>query len=288
MGKYIKAENYSPMRYPGGKGKLSGYFKELFKQNRLYDCIYFEPYAGGAGVALSLLFNQYAQKIVINDFDLSIYALWFSIVNKTEKLCELISKTKIDINTWKEMKEINKTEKENILKLGFSTLFLNRTNRSGIINAGVIGGLDQKGTWKIDARFNKEKIIERIHRIAKYKHSIEVHNMDAIELIKTHKLIQGENSFIYLDPPYYKKGKDLYLNYYNDDDHKNVLNCLENVSPKKWVVTYDNIEYIKQLYKRYRVRDYSLSYCAYNYKNGSEIAIYSDSLIIPEKITAPI
>jgi len=282
MGNYLKSENYSPMRYPGGKGRLSGYFKELLKLNKLYDCTYFEPYAGGAAVALSLLFNQYAQRIVINDFDLCIYALWHSIVNETNKLCSLIANTKIDIETWREMKEINRNEKTNLLRLGFSTLFLNRTNRSGIINAGVIGGLDQKGEWKIDSRFNRDNIIDRIIQISKYKKNIEVYNLDAIELINNHPLIKEDKSFMYLDPPYYKKGKDLYLNYYNREDHEKVFKCLENISSQKWVVTYDNVDYIRKLYKKYRVQYYNLSYCARNYKKGSEIAIFSDKLFLPE------
>lgn len=282
MGSYIRAENYSPLRYPGGKAKLSAYFKEIYKQNCLFDGVYFEPYAGGAGVALSLLFNQYVSKIIINDFDYAIYALWYSIINETERLIELIDTTKIDIPTWLRMRRINRTEKKNIVMLGFSTLFLNRTNRSGIIDAGVIGGLSQDGKWKIDARFNREEIISRIIQISRFRKDIEVYNLDAIELLKTHKLIHEKKTFVYLDPPYYIKGKDLYLNYYNSSDHKNVLNCLEMSNLENWMVTYDNVEFIRRLYKKYRQQEYSLNYCAAKYQKGSEIAIYSSNLSIPK------
>lgn len=64
----------SPLRYPGGKGKVADYFKQIFRDNSLYDGVYVEPYAGGASVALSLLFNEYVSKIIINDIDRSIFA----------------------------------------------------------------------------------------------------------------------------------------------------------------------------------------------------------------------
>ena len=87
---------YSPLRYPGGKGKLTDFFHAIIEENNLSDGYYVEPYAGGASVALSLLFNEYVSKIIINDFDRSIYAFWFSVLNETRKLCELILKTKVN------------------------------------------------------------------------------------------------------------------------------------------------------------------------------------------------
>src|SRR3990172_4832599 len=168
---------YSPLRYPGGKGKISSFFKRVFRDNYLYDGVYVEPYAGGASVGLSLLLNQYASKVVINDVDLSIYAFWHSVFSCTDDLCKLILDTPVTIETWKRQKEFQRDRMNTShLQLGFSTFFLNRTNRSGIVNAGVIGGTKQDGKWRIDARFNKRELIKRIERIARYRDKIVVLN----------------------------------------------------------------------------------------------------------------
>ena len=179
---------FSPLRYPGGKGKVANYFKQIFKDNLLFDGLYIEPYAGGASIALSLLFNEYASHIIINDIDRSIFAFWDSVLNNSDELCKLILDTPINVKMWDEQKRIQKEKNSyDNLKVGFSTFFLNRTNRSGILNAGIIGGRQQTGDWKIDARYNKKELTERIKRIAQYRDRMTVYNMDALDLIKNLK-----------------------------------------------------------------------------------------------------
>jgi DNA adenine methylase len=282
MGKYIMTDFYSPLRYPGGKGKIANFIKLVFEKNLLLDGCYVEPYAGGASVALSLLFGEYSSKIIINDFDRAIFAFWHSVLYETEKLCALIYDTKIDIITWREQKEIQK-QKENVslLELGFSTFFLNRTNRSGIIKAGVIGGNDQLGKYKIDARFNKIDLVNRIQRIAKYKDRILLFNLDAIELIKTITQSLPEKTLIYFDPPYYLKGKDLYVNHYKHEDHLLVSKMINGISKHKWIVSYDNAPEIKEMYKKHKNFEYALNYSAVNATTGIEIMIYHKELFIP-------
>lgn len=272
---------YSPLRYPGGKGRLVSYFKQLFEENRLKQGIYVEPYVGGASIALSLLIEGYASKVIINDKDKSIYALWYSILNHPRKLCNLIKKTPLTIESWRTQKEIQRNkEKCDLVTLGFSTFFLNRTNRSGIINAGVIGGLEQKGEWKIDARYNKEELIKRIKKISMYKSKIKLFNEDAIRLIKRLKQTLPSKTLIYLDPPYYNKGKELYLNYYLDDDHKEIAKEINKTKKQKWVITYDDAKLIRSLYKNNSKEKYLLSYSAGKSKIGSELIIFSDNLRI--------
>ena len=197
---------YSPLRYPGGKGKVADYFKQIFKENLLYDGVYVEPYAGGASVGLSLLFNEYASRIVINDIDKSIYGFWYSVLNRTDELCKMIRDTPVNMKTWDEQKRIQKEKhRYGVLKVGFSTFFLNRTNRSGIINAGVIGGRKQDGQWKIDARYNRTDLIRRIERIALYKEKIDLRNSDAVDLVKSLRPKLPSKTLFYFDPPYYVK-----------------------------------------------------------------------------------
>ena len=272
---------YSPLRYPGGKGKVANYFKQVFKDNHLYDGVYVEPYAGGASVALSLLFNEYASKIIINDIDRSIYAFWHSVLNKTEDINRLIYDTPVNLEIWEEQKKIQKNKKQHgLLKVGFSTFYLNRTNRSGILNAGVIGGKQQNGNWKIDARFNKRNLIDRIQRVAQYKNKIELYNSDAVELVKTLRKTLPTKSLFYFDPPYYLKGKDLYLNYYDDGDHRDIAKEVADIKKQKWIISYDNVKEIRRLYPDFRKIKYTLNYSAAKANTGEEIMIFSDNLSI--------
>lgn len=272
----------SPLRYPGGKLKVVDYVKQLMEVNDLIGGTYIEPYAGGASVALSLLFDKYAGKIKINDRDRAIYAFWYSVLNETEELCRMINDVPVTMDIWQVQHELQKHKEEaGLLELGFSTFFLNRTNRSGILNGGVIGGKNQLGTWKIDARYNKKDLIERIEHVAGYADLIELTSMDAVALIKRYKRTPAVKTFCYLDPPYYVKGQDLYLNYYRDEDHQDIAKAIKKFKGQ-WIISYDAVDFISELYKDYRQKEYYLSYSAGNPAKGKEIMVYSNGLLIPE------
>lgn len=271
----------SPLRYPGGKLKVVDYVKRLFEVNDLMDGTYIEPYAGGASVALTLLFSEYASKIKINDIDRSIFAFWHSVLEETEALCRLICDTPVNMDVWARQREVQSRKADaDLLELGFSTFYLNRTNRSGILSGGVIGGKNQDGNFKIDARFNKADLIERIESVAEYKDRIELTSMDAVALIKRYKRAPAAKTFCYLDPPYYVKGRDLYLNYYNDDDHRAIAEAIKKYKGK-WIISYDAVPFIKELYQAFRQKEYYLSYSAGNPAKGKEIMVYSDGLVVP-------
>ena len=273
----------SPLRYPGGKLKVVDYIKQVFEVNDLCDGHYIEPYAGGASVALALLQSEYAHTIHINDIDRSIYAFWHSVLYETDDLCRLITDTPVNMDEWERQKEVQKRKDKketSLLELGFSTFFLNRTNRSGILRAGVIGGKDQTGNYKIDARYNKADLIERIESIADYAERITLTNKDAVKLVSSFKSPDSK-SLIYLDPPYYIKGRDLYLNYYNDDDHRKIARAISAYSGK-WLISYDAVNFLKDLYKDYRQSEYYLNYSVGNPSKGKEIMVYSNDLVVPE------
>lgn len=272
---------YTPLRYPGGKGKFSFYIKEIFEENFLLDGHYMEPYAGGAGVALDLLINEYVATIHINDADPAIYSFWKSAVSQTEELCRKITDTPVTMDNWHTTREILKSPlNHSILEVGFAAFFQNRTNRSGILNAGVIGGKAQSGKWKLTERFNKEALIKRIQRIGAYKDRIKVYNLDALELLDKSYSILPEKSLIYLDPPYYVKGAGLYRNFYSHDDHVEIATRMRSIS-RPWIISYDNVEEIKTMYNQFRQDEYFLSYTAQTKKTGSEVMIYGPSITIP-------
>lgn len=273
---------YTPLRYPGGKGKLAYYVKALIKENNLFDGHYVEPYAGGAGVALELLMQEYVRKIHINDIDPAVYGFWHSVLFETEELCRLIRDKRVDMDTWFEQKAVlADTINHSLLELGFATFFLNRTNRSGILKAGVIGGKSQAGKWKLDVRYKKDELLRRISEIADYQSRIVLHNKDSAELIRNIPIDMDANFLVYLDPPYYVKGQDLYRNFYTHKDHLEIMNSLKSSGIKNWMVSYDNAAEIRDIYKEFRMMEYSLQYSAQQKRVGEEVMIFSDKIIIP-------
>ena len=273
---------YSPLRYPGGKNKLAKFVALVCEKNNI-NGHYVEPYAGGASVALHLLINGYVKEITINDYDKAIYAFWYSILNDTEKFCRKIKNTEINIENWKKFKEIHKNkEKENLFNLGFAIFFLNRTNRSGIIDGGIIGGKNQKGNYKINCRFNKNDLIRRIKLIAKYKKNINLYNEDALDLINIVK--KDKNTIFYFDPPYYLKGPSLYMDNYKNDDHKKVSEKIQKIKNAKYIVSYDNTPEIKKLYKKLKKLEFSLIYTAYRIRKGMEVLFFGNGLNISKNM----
>ena len=268
--------HYSPLRYPGGKNCIFPFISKLFYENDLIGISYAEPYAGGAGVALRLLLEGYVSHIYINDFDKSVYAFWTSVINYPDEFCKWIKSVPVSIKTWIQYKEVQKNyEQADIFELAKAFFFLNRTNVSGIIKGGVIGGQDQKGKYKIDARFNKSELINKIQKIALMKNDITISNHDGLNFInKMNK--KKEEVFIYLDPPYYQKGADLYMNYYIEKDHKELSKYIHNME-KLWMVSYDNHDFILNLYTKKRRVIHKLSQSASN-RIGDEVLIFSDPL----------
>ena len=275
----------SPLRYPGGKSVLSKFLRKVIINNDLEGCTYFELYAGGAGAALDLLYSNTVARIVLNDADYHIYALWRSILNDADAFIDKIECVNVNLEEWYKQREVYENhDNYSLEEVGFSTFFLNRCNRSGILTkAGPIGGFDQKGNYKIDARFNKSNLIERIKKIEEYRDNIEIHNSDTIGFIRDHMHTLGQNdSFMYLDPPYYKKGKSLYLNYYHHNDHEELRDILNGIRQFKWLVSYDNVQEIKDLYSEFQNHVIELSYSLQAKRKTTEFCIYSDTIEITE------
>lgn len=278
-GRKEQAMNKSPLRYPGGKSKLYPLLECII--NKLnYPVTYIEPFAGGAGLALALLFNHDVENIILNDGDKAIYSVWRGILTETKKFIKLINDTPVTIDEWKKQRDIylNNNKKYSI-ELGFATFFLNRTNRSGILKAGPIGGYAQQGKYKIDCRFNKKDLIERILEISKMKKHIRIFNYDVRDFVN--KVINHtENCFVYFDPPYYKKGVELYKNYFNDQDHLEISEQIKALNVD-WLVTYDNNERIKELYNEYQIRKYVLNYSVANTGHAEELIFVSSERLWP-------
>lgn len=270
----------TPLRYPGGKTQLLPLVIDILKKNDLIYGEYVEPFAGGSGIAVSLLLNDYVSKIYLNDLDYSIYAFWHSVINESKELCRLVEKTEVTIDEWHRQKKIlSNPSKKSILAIGFATLFLNRTNRSGIIKGGVIGGLDQTGNYKLDCRFNKVDLMRKINRIAIYKDRIDLTMLDAEIFIKKVIPKTANNSFINIDPPYFCKGSGLYTNFYKPEDHTSLASNVSKIK-RKWMVTYDDVDEIRNLYGNFPMYTKYLQYSAQEKRIGVELLISCKKLCI--------
>jgi DNA adenine methylase len=274
---------YTPLRYPGGKAKFAPYVTDIIKTNDIYGGHYIEPFAGGAGVALDLLFSNTVSHIHINDIDPAIHLFWQTVVTKTDELLKLIVDTPVSMEQWYYWRSVmNGDTPASTVHKGFATLFMNRTNRSGILKAGVIGGKGQFGVYKLGDRFNKASIISRIERIAEYRERISIYAEDALSLLKRCDSFLPEASLVYLDPPYYVKGQGLYRNFYTHEDHLAIASLLQSIDFKyRWLVSYDNAPEICLMYKNRASRDYLLKYSAQKNYDGAEVMFFSDNLQKP-------
>ena len=278
--------HFTPLRYPGGKAKLSEYVKEIIRSNKLYDGEYVEPYAGGAAIGLELLFQEYVTKIHINDLSQPVYSFWKAVLNDTEELCRLVKNTRLSVPSWDRQKRIFANPQDHdFTQLGFATFFLNRTNRSGILNGGIIGGRDQSGPWKIDARYNADELIFRIESIAKMRNKIKLTRSDALAMLRLGLPMWPKKTLIYLDPPYYDQGRELYYDYYQQDDHADLAKFIAAKMKRKfWMVSYDNVSPIKKLYSGFRSAVYNVGYSARETRIGKEVMFFAPKLEVPDLV----
>lgn len=273
----------SPLRYPGGKGSLAPFLGALIKAQEANIKTFVEPFAGGAGAALRLLYDEHVERIVLNDLDRGVAAMWRSIFGRTDAFIALLMSRPITVDQWHLEREIaTASGGEDDLALGFATFFLNRTNRSGIHNARPIGGLDQAGKWKIDARFNRESLADRVSMLGQYRNRVLILEEDGIDV--TQRYLRGQGSvFVYADPPYIEKGSDLYLNQMSWDDHRRLAEVLQSRS-SFWMLTYDHDDRVPALlYAGRRYLAFDIAHTAAVQHVGQEYAVFSDSLLLRER-----
>lgn len=277
----MATRNPSPLRYPGGKVQLFPLVRDIIVVNKLQGATYVEPFAGGAGLALKLLLEGIVSRILINDIDLHIYAFWHSVLNISEALCDMIIRTPVNRNTWKTQRTIyQKADSEDLLALGFATFFLNRTNVSGVLTGGMIGGKSQKGKYKLDARFDKDALVEKIELVSRQKNRILLFNDDAIDFLKRREVTSLRKALINFDPPYVQKGAALYKNSFTETDHRRLSKAIL-ACHKRWIVTYDVCPLVTELFQTKRMGKIGVYYSARNPRLAKECIVFSDNVKVP-------
>jgi DNA adenine methylase len=267
----------SPLRYPGGKAALYSRLRKIIRDMDLAGCTYVEPYAGGVGAGLSLLVTGQVERVVINDLDPAIHAFWATLQAEPKFLVDRIRRIPLDVTEWRRQREIYLTaDTTDLAALGFATFYLNRTNRSGVLNGGPIGGLDQSGNYKIDARFNRDGLEERIRILSLYSDNMIATSRDGIEVIAEYAA--RDDTFIYADPPYFEKAGTLYMNAFTQENHEALAEVLNRVADRPWILTYDNAPQVRTLYADRRRREFELNYSAHRVTKAIEVAVLSDAL----------
>ncbi len=275
----------TPLRYPGGKTVLTDFLQRVIEATRLRDPYYAEPYCGGGGAAISLLRREAVTDVFLNDIDPAVFAFWQSVRDDSKGLCRRISECPVTLKEWERQREILQNPSNRApLELAFACLFLNRTNRSGVLAAGPIGGKGQNGTWTLDARFNRQDLIEKIQRIARYRSRLHVFQLDAEEFLTSVVAKFDRASLTYLDPPYYRKGQCLYANYYGPTDHRRLATLLRSGVVTHWIVSYDNVRAIRRLYRAFPRLTYSLAYSASRRYQGREVMFFSPEIRLPSQV----
>jgi len=271
---------YTPLRYPGGKARFSALIAEVIEQNGLGGGHYLEPYAGGAGVALTLLFDGIVEQVHINDADPAVAVFWRASTQHGAELIRMVANEPVTIDAWHHWRSVMLgTQPGNELERGFATLFMNRTNRSGILKGGVIGGKGQAGVYKVGERFMRDELSVRLSRISEHASSIHVYEEDAYQLLRRCHRFLPLRSLVYLDPPYYVKGSGLYRNWYKHEDHLQIAKLLGRSNFRRpWIVSYDSVAEIHEMYQYARSLSYELNYTAQRRYNGNEVMFFSERL----------
>lgn len=280
---------FTPLRYPGGKARFAPLIAEVIQRNGLDGGNYLEPYAGGAGVALVLLFDGVVEHVHINDADPAVAVFWRVATRSTRELIDLVANEPVTMDAWHHWRAVMLGEKNGSeLERGFATLFMNRTNRSGILKGGVIGGKSQAGAYKVDERFMRDELCLRLERIGQHSDFINIYEEDAYELLLRCHQFLPQRSLVYLDPPYYVKGEGLYRNFYQHQDHLKIARLLGSTRFRRpWVVSYDAAKEIKDMYAYARSMSYGLHYTAQRRYTGSEVMFFSQRLVAPPQSEAP-
>lgn len=271
----------SPLRYPGGKSAMTDLIRSIRLLNSLGATDIAEPFAGGAGASLALLFNEETLRIHLNDADQSIFDFWWTLTHRPKQFLNLVETIELSINEWYKQRDTYRSSAMmSRLQRGFSAFYLNRCNRSGIIiNGGPIGGFAQEGKWKIDVRFNRVELMKRCEKIAEYRDRISVSNRDGIEFIKS---LDSSKTTYFVDPPYYEKGRKLYLNLLSSEYHVELAETLRSLNDTAWILTYDDCPEIRRLYEQWaNIRPFSLRYAAAEKRNGQEILVTPKWMQLP-------
>lgn len=246
----------SPLRYPGGKRKLAPFVADLMARCDGRPELFVEPFAGGASVSISLLEADYVDMIALADADPLVGSFWSVVFSdQAHVLADMVYDARITLEEWLRLRSL---EAAPGIEAAFKCLFLNRTSFSGSLNnvAGPIGGKSQAGDYKIDCRFNRNKLAERILELSRLRHRVRFVRTQTFaktlsDVRRTAVARDRPSSlFWYLDPPFFAKADRLYRYHFEAEDHVGFAEATAAI-PGHWLLSYDDHPDARRLHGRH-------------------------------------
>jgi DNA adenine methylase len=253
--------------YAGGKTKLKKDILPIIENYYLNNpqCkSYYEPLFGGGAIGLELLKNDKIDNFYFADSDATLMAMWFAIQYQHEALIDLLEKYTPSVEKFFEFRdELIKVvdiplSQEAILDIGFKKIVLHQTSFSSMgMRGSVMGGINQSSS-KVGDRYKPKNLklkINNINKLCKEKNVQFIHAnfFDVLHIIYP-------NTFIYFDPPYVNMGKRVYKDYFELEAHYKLKEYIDRITPCSWLLSYDDNDFIRELYKDCEIKDVSLFY----------------------------
>lgn len=251
----------SPLRYPGGKSKAIKFIAPLIPDFDEYR----EPFLGGGSVFVYLKQIRSHKKFWINDIYENLYLFWKQLQQNPDKLFQ-------QIKFWREKyklgKELYQYLLENIdefdeIKKASAFFIFNRITFSGTTESG---GFSNTAYHK---RFTQSSI-DRVKLLSKILKDTKITCYDYQKVVEP----EGENVFIFLDPPYYSATKSALYgkngNLHKIFNHERLAEVLKNTD-HKWLLTYDDSKYIRKLYSFANIKEWNLTYGMRNVGENSNL-----------------
>lgn len=264
------------LRYPGGKTKIKKTI--LSKLIKIYDNDndineYREPFFGGGSIGLEFIKESpNIKNFWLNDKDFGIYALWKSVLSNPTELKFLVREFVPTVGKFYEFKNdlLFGEKSDDIVNIGFKKLAIHQISYSGLgtKSGSPQGGKSQKSKYKIDCRWSPNHICKNIDNINNLfcSRNIKITNLDFSEIL------DGGEALIYLDPPYYEKGGELYQYSFNFWDHLKLAESLK-LTKNKWLLSYDDCSEIRKLYSWAQTEEINLNYTINSSRNKNELLI---------------
>ena len=268
----------TPLRYPGGKATLINYVEKFLNSNDISVNYILEPYAGTGSISIGLLRDNMVSHASINDADQMVYAFWKTIIDNNKEFIEMVNSVDVTLDAWFNFKKYlidNPLSTYNQKDVAMAFLFLNRTSFSGIIKAGPLGGKNQNSKYGISCRFNRKRITDKIQFLSQFSDKISVYNQDGIKFMRD-MINEYSDAFIYVDPPYYKVGRLLYNVYFTQEQHEELARYLKSIEEQPWLLSYNNEEFILNLYSGKNNREIYLDYHSGHYRTKIMEYVFSN------------
>jgi DNA adenine methylase len=259
------------LRYPGGKtnvvGQITSRLQAMFA-GLSPSAEYREPFIGSGAVAISLLQRQ-PGPAWINDRDPAMAALWDSVINRSDSLKLLVTLFSdiINVNYFYYYKKylcsiVNPEDLQRFDPgwVALAKLAVHQMSFSGLgtCAGGPLGGRSQRGQSRVYSRYNAELLCTKIDSCRDILSTVPLRN-GICTCLDFEELFSPGEAVIYLDPPYYEAGPELYQHSFHHNDHVRLAGLLRKET-RPWLLSYDANPAILDLYSWARIEEIEVPY----------------------------